>query len=96
MGPNCNEDFDACGSNNCQNGGICQSVENNTHYICQCPVGFSGQMCEENIDDCIGKKHSFNKNNEQNLQWFLKKIFVKLHNFALANSDLLFCRRIRI
>ena len=53
MGLNCNEDFDACGKNNCQNGGVCQSFENNTQYVCNCPVGFTGQMCEENIDDCI-------------------------------------------
>ena len=34
----------ACGSNPCQNGGLCTSVANG--FLCSCPVGTSGPRCE--------------------------------------------------
>ncbi|KAB7504459.1 Protein slit, partial [Armadillidium nasatum] len=37
--------------NPCKNGARC--VNHVTHYECQCSLGFSGDNCTENIDDCI-------------------------------------------
>ncbi|PIK55548.1 hypothetical protein BSL78_07553 [Apostichopus japonicus] len=38
--------------NPCKNGGVCG--EDGGIRYCSCLVGFSGSLCEENIDDCIG------------------------------------------
>ena len=41
---------DTCGANPCLNGGIC--IDWIFRYFCECVVGFTGQNCQENIDDC--------------------------------------------
>ena len=42
--------MDDCASNPCQPGSTCNDLVG--HYICQCPLGYTGQHCEVNIDDC--------------------------------------------
>ncbi len=37
--------------NPCKNGATCQ--DHDDHYTCQCTVGFSGENCTINNDDCI-------------------------------------------
>lgn len=41
----CSKDF-----NPCHNGAKC--VDHSTHYTCECPLGFSGDNCTINNDDC--------------------------------------------
>ncbi|CAH1240249.1 NOTCH2 [Branchiostoma lanceolatum] len=36
----------------CQNGGNCSSCFADSIVTCECPVGFTGDLCEKNIDDC--------------------------------------------
>uniref|UniRef100_A0A4W3J6F3 Neural EGFL like 2 n=1 Tax=Callorhinchus milii TaxID=7868 RepID=A0A4W3J6F3_CALMI len=37
----------------CRNGGTC-----NTPNVCSCPQGFTGQLCETDIDECATRRHS--------------------------------------
>ncbi|KAK3749986.1 hypothetical protein RRG08_005809, partial [Elysia crispata] len=41
---------DPCGANPCLNGAACHSSKAN--FTCACVVGFTGRLCEINIDDC--------------------------------------------
>ncbi|HNN92737.1 MAG TPA: right-handed parallel beta-helix repeat-containing protein [Pseudomonadota bacterium] len=41
---------DPCGLTACQNGGICHT--DGIAATCECPAGFSGALCETNINDC--------------------------------------------
>ncbi|XP_041369439.1 protein crumbs-like isoform X2 [Gigantopelta aegis] len=43
-------DIDECLSEPCRNNGTCDNREN--HFVCNCPAGFNGTMCENNMDDC--------------------------------------------
>ncbi|XP_019637428.1 PREDICTED: fibropellin-1-like isoform X2 [Branchiostoma belcheri] len=36
----------------CQNGGVCTSCFNNSVVKCECQPGFTGDLCEKNIDEC--------------------------------------------
>ncbi|XP_050532124.1 protein crumbs isoform X2 [Daktulosphaira vitifoliae] len=51
--PNCSETT-ICNSNPCQNGGSCTLVGNN-QFNCSCQLGFSGQTCQIDIDECLSK-----------------------------------------
>lgn len=42
--------MDECLSNPCQNGGICNDIDNG--YTCTCPVGYLGTHCENDIAVC--------------------------------------------
>ena len=42
----------ACQSSLCINGGICTSM-GPFDFTCHCVVGYTGPMCEVNIDDCV-------------------------------------------
>ena len=52
--PNYNQFFylkvDDCAVNRCQNGGSC--VDKVNGFKCICPVGFTGPLCQTDIDDC--------------------------------------------
>jgi hypothetical protein len=52
MRPSTNSDDDKCSPHNilCQNGGLCEVVDNEAR--CMCPVGYSGRTCQFNTDDC--------------------------------------------
>ena len=42
--------FQECASSPCLNGGLC--IDSHRGFQCKCKTGFSGALCEENIDDC--------------------------------------------
>ncbi|XP_019636960.1 PREDICTED: fibropellin-1-like [Branchiostoma belcheri] len=47
------EKRDYCDSAPCENGGTCSySAEEDTCFVCACPAGFTGQVCETDIDEC--------------------------------------------
>lgn len=49
-GQNCELELNECQSHPCQNGGTCIDLVG--HYICSCPPGTLGVLCEINEDDC--------------------------------------------
>lgn len=46
----CEEDFNECDSNPCQNNGTCTDITNG--YTCTCPAGYSGVHCEIDVAVC--------------------------------------------
>nr|XP_024214483.1 protein crumbs [Halyomorpha halys] len=48
LGPYCNSAF--CEVTPCQNDGSC--ISNSMKPVCDCALGFTGRLCEINIDDC--------------------------------------------
>ncbi|CAF3578872.1 unnamed protein product [Adineta steineri] len=57
-GLTCSEHIDPCrNQTNCVNNGTCITDLNKKPfgYTCQCLPGFTGQMCEINVDDCISQ-----------------------------------------
>lgn len=46
------DESDGCGRNPCQHGGHCV-VDTPGQFSCHCSAGFSGSMCQDNIDDCV-------------------------------------------
>ena len=50
-GPNCNE-TDHCSGVSCGDNGVCRNVINS--FRCTCSPGFTGVLCETNIDGCVG------------------------------------------
>ena len=50
-GPNCGIDINECVGNTCLNGGFCYEPQLNT-FACACAPGFTGLLCETNIDEC--------------------------------------------
>ncbi|XP_078574850.1 uncharacterized protein LOC144861039 [Branchiostoma floridae x Branchiostoma japonicum] len=43
---------DKCSSAPCQNGATCQEEDNGTSFTCQCAPGFTGTLCETDINEC--------------------------------------------
>ena len=55
MGKDCTEPYDPCVDlTPCQNGATCSSTPPSAGYTCTCVLGFEGDDCEINIDDCVG------------------------------------------
>ncbi|XP_068760013.1 mucin-like protein [Montipora capricornis] len=50
------QDIDDCLLNGCANGGLCVDGVNN--YSCICPVGYTGDLCETDIDECSTSSHN--------------------------------------
>uniref|UniRef100_A0A6B2E8N3 Putative cadherin egf lag seven-pass g-type receptor n=1 Tax=Phlebotomus kandelakii TaxID=1109342 RepID=A0A6B2E8N3_9DIPT len=40
-----------CFQDDCQNGGMCSNASD--QYACECPLGYDGDNCSENIDECL-------------------------------------------
>ncbi|KFB39688.1 crumbs [Anopheles sinensis] len=49
-GVNCEENFNECQSNPCQNGGLCHDKDN--AFYCSCAHGFEGDFCEIDVAVC--------------------------------------------
>ncbi len=45
----------SCSSSPCLNYGYCMNADNETDggFKCVCPPGFTGKVCEENINECL-------------------------------------------
>lgn len=52
-GKNCEQNIDDCPGHLCQNGGTCVDAVN--AYNCKCPPNFTGQFCENDVDECALK-----------------------------------------
>ena len=50
-GPDCNE-TDHCSGVSCGDNGVCRNVINS--FQCMCSPGFTGVLCQTNIDGCVG------------------------------------------
>lgn len=46
----CEVDHDDCAAIPCSNGATC--IDGLTNYTCECVQGFTGALCQTNIDDC--------------------------------------------
>ncbi|XP_053565879.1 sushi, nidogen and EGF-like domain-containing protein 1 [Bombina bombina] len=50
--PEC-EEIDECASQPCRNGAACK--DRVSHFLCDCPQGYSGQNCELEMDECLSE-----------------------------------------
>ena len=41
-----------CNTNPCQNNAECKNDQSNNSFVCNCPDGFNGDLCENDINDC--------------------------------------------
>jgi len=46
------EDDDACVSNPCRAGSICETLPTNGSYQCVCDNGWTGRDCDVDINEC--------------------------------------------
>ncbi|VDD75792.1 unnamed protein product [Mesocestoides corti] len=46
----CDQDVDECASDPCRNGGKCLNTRGS--FVCKCPPGFDGALCERPVDPC--------------------------------------------
>lgn len=46
----CQKNIDECARNPCLNNGVC--FDNYGSYTCDCPGGFTGENCEQPVNDC--------------------------------------------
>ena len=54
----CENDFDECASEPCQNGGVCSEQANDAiggFYVCACASGYAGDECQRDIDECASQ-----------------------------------------
>ncbi|PKU47914.1 delta and notch-like epidermal growth factor-related receptor [Limosa lapponica baueri] len=50
------EEFDACQSQPCQHNATCTDVaqkHDGNNFTCSCPAGYTGELCQSEIDHCI-------------------------------------------
>lgn len=60
VGQTCEVDINECVKSPCRNGGVC--VNSMGGFQCRCNPGFTGDLCETDIDDCTPSKiHKFSK-----------------------------------
>ena len=53
-GNRCTISVNNCGqSNPCQHGGVCRDLPETGGVTCECPSGYTGQFCQEDVDECI-------------------------------------------
>ncbi|XP_066587242.1 protein crumbs isoform X2 [Prorops nasuta] len=58
-GENCERERDVgmelCLANPCRNNGTCKemNIRSRRDFLCECPHGFEGKLCEANVDDCV-------------------------------------------
>ncbi|XP_078575910.1 uncharacterized protein LOC144861769 [Branchiostoma floridae x Branchiostoma japonicum] len=48
----CESGYSPCQPNLCQNGGNCSSCFGDSRVVCDCLPGYTGSMCETDIDEC--------------------------------------------
>ena len=66
----------ACASNPCNAGSICETSVVNGSYTCRCPSGYTGPECNHDINECNeGKTHLFNT---------LNALIFLFHQYRLA------------
>lgn len=53
-GQTCEVDINECVRNPCTNGGVCENLRGG--FQCHCNPGFTGDLCENDIDDCTPSK----------------------------------------
>ncbi len=53
-GQTCEVDINECVRNPCTNGGVCENQRGG--FKCRCNPGFSGDLCQNDIDDCAQSK----------------------------------------
>ncbi|KAM9744685.1 protein crumbs homolog 2b isoform 2-T2 [Menidia menidia] len=49
-GKHCDDLFDPCSRESCSN---CTGTLGTTNFTCQCPDGFTGLRCDEDVDECL-------------------------------------------
>lgn len=54
VGQTCEVDVNECVKSPCRNGGVC--VNSMGGFQCRCNPGFTGDLCETDIDDCTPSK----------------------------------------
>ncbi|XP_038671359.1 mucin-4-like [Scyliorhinus canicula] len=54
-------DIDECSNQPCWNGATC--IESINSFACTCLPGFTGKLCEQDVDECALGKHGCDQNN---------------------------------
>lgn len=47
----CENNIDECANVTCANYGLC--IDGINSFVCKCPVGYAGKLCEVDIDECM-------------------------------------------
>ena len=70
-GPTACENFDACEFTTCMHGGECTDLEPPSHdFHCECPLGYTGDVCEINVNECTTGLHTCNLPSEACIDTF--------------------------
>jgi hypothetical protein len=51
----CEQKINQCQSNPCFNNAVCQELIDKVGFICYCPAGYTGLLCDTAINYCTGK-----------------------------------------
>ena len=52
MANRCEKSSDLCTNDTCGNNGKCVAFDS-TRFVCECPLGFTGDRCETNIGKLV-------------------------------------------